>query len=235
MSWRAGLNRVSRSWTVMVILAAVALAGAAKVGEDVFAHESATFDGAVQRWILAHQLAVLDTLFYWITTLGGLTGMYVLAALAAAWLWYLGRRGVAASMLAVPVIAFAAFNIAKRIYARPRPLGLGGRVDSTSSFPSGHATVSAAVCCSLAYLLWRERLIGGRVALALAVVVPLLVGISRLYLNVHWATDVLGGWSVGLLIAVLTAALYDRYWRPRHTVRQLDAVAAEHTTPSSVS
>ena len=80
-------------------------------------------------------------------------------------------------------------------------------------------------------MLWRERLIGGRTALALAIGGPLLVGISRIYLNVHWATDVLGGWSAGLLIAVLSAALYDRYRRRRRSVR----VAAESTIPSSIS
>ena len=229
VTWRAWLTRFSRDWAAVVLLATVALAGVAKVGEDVFAHESTSFDGAVQRWFLAHQHPAVVSVFYWITTLGGIAGMCVLATAGAAWLWYRGHRGVAVRVLVVPVITIAAFNVVKRLYARPRPVGLGGRVESSYSFPSGHATASAAVCCTLAYVLWREQLIGGRTALALAIVVPLLVGISRLYLNVHWTTDVLGGWSAGLLIAVLSAALYDRY--RRHAVR----VAAGPTITPSVS
>lgn len=73
---------------------------------------------------------------------------------------------------------------------------------------------------------WRAR----RTALALAIGGPLLVGVSRIYLNVHWATDVLGGWSAGLLIAVLSAALYERYRRRRRTVR-----VVEPTITSSIS
>jgi undecaprenyl-diphosphatase len=83
--------------------------------------------------------------------------------------------------------------------------------------------VSAAVCCTLAYVLWREGLTGGRAALTLAALVPLLVGGSRLYLNVHWATDVLGGWCAGLFIAVFSAMLYDRYGHRRAVNREASA------------
>jgi undecaprenyl-diphosphatase len=191
------------------------LYGLAKVGGGLVAHEPTSFDGAVQGWILAHQHPLVERILYWTTTLGGINGMRVLALGGSAYLWYRGRRRVAAGVLITPVVAVLLFNAAKPLYARPRPLGLGGRVDSSYSFPSGHATASAAVCCTLAYVLWREGFIRGRAALALAIVVPLLVGFSRLYLNVHWATDVLGGWCAGLLVAVLFAALYDRCCRPR--------------------
>lgn len=212
-----------------MLLGTVALLGFAKVGEDVFAHESTSFDGAVQAWILAHQHPWAVRLFFWITTLGGITGMGVVAAGGAAFLWYKHRRRVAAGVLVAPVVANTVFNVVKRIYARPRPLGLGGPVDSSYSFPSGHATESAAVCCTLAYVLWRERLIGGRLALALAIVPPLLIGGSRLYLNVHWATDVIGGWCAGLFIAVLSAILYDRYRRSRAADRHGDARVSSST------
>ena len=178
-----------------------------------------SFDGAVQGWMLAHQDPRLEAVFLWITRIGGLMGMRVLAVAGAAYLWFRGHRRVAAGVLVVPVVADLLFNTAKRIYARPRPLGLGGRVDSSYSFPSGHATVSAAVCCTLAYVLWREGFVGRWTALAFAVVVPILVGVSRLYLNVHWATDVLGGWIVGLMIAALSAALYDHHRRRRASPR----------------
>ena len=198
-----------------MLIGAAALLAFAKLGADVFSHRTTSFDGAVQAWFLGHQHPQLETVFLWITRIGGIMGMRVLAVVGAAYLWLRGHRRVAAGVLVVPVVADLLFNVGKRIYARPRPLGLGGHVDGSYAFPSGHATVSAAVCCTLAYVLWREGLMNRWTALALAVLVPLLVGVSRLYLNVHWATDVLGGWSVGVLIAALSAALYDHHRRRR--------------------
>lgn len=119
---------------------------------------STSFDAAIQSWMLAHQASWVEQIFRWITTLGGITGMRVLALSGAAYLWYRGRRRVAASVLVAPVVADIPFHVVKPIYARPRPLGLGGVVDSSYSFPSGHATMSAGVCCTLAYVLWREGL-----------------------------------------------------------------------------
>ena len=181
---------------------------------------STSFDAAVQAWVLTHQNPQLHAVFLWITTIGGVTGMRVVAVVGAAFLWFRGHHRVAAGVLVVPVVAVLLFDFVKGIYERPRPGGLDGHVvDDSWSFPSGHATVSAAVCCTLAYVLWREGFVGRWTALAFAVLAPLLVGISRLYLNVHWATDVLGGWSVGLFVAALSAALYDYQRRRRATPR----------------
>jgi undecaprenyl-diphosphatase len=76
-----------------------------------------------------------------------------------------------------------------------------------NSFPSAHSAASAAVCCAVAWVLWQERMISGALAIALATIIPLLVGVSRLYLDVHWTTDVLAGWGYGLCVAALSVAL----------------------------
>jgi membrane-associated phospholipid phosphatase len=216
--WRGWLTRFARDWAVAVALGALALVGLAKVGEDVFAHESASFDGAIQSWVLSHQHPLLDRFFVWVTIVGGITAMCVLSLIGAAYLWYRRRRRAAAGVLIAPTIAIVVFAMVKQLYARPRPTGLGGVVSSSYSFPSGHATASAAVCCTLAYVFWREGFARRNTALAFAILVPLLVGFSRVYLNVHWATDVIGGWCAGLLVAVLSAIVYDRYRRRRAAV-----------------
>jgi undecaprenyl-diphosphatase len=62
---------------------------------------------------------------------------------------------------------------------------------------------------TLCYVLARERMISWRAAIIIGGTVPLVVGLTRLYLDVHWATDVVGGWAVGLLVAALSAGLYE--------------------------
>jgi undecaprenyl-diphosphatase len=62
---------------------------------------------------------------------------------------------------------------------------------------------------TLSYVLARERMISWPAAIAIGGTVPLIVGLTRLYLDVHWTTDVVGGWAVGLMVAALSAALYE--------------------------
>ncbi|MGI8547632.1 MAG: phosphatase PAP2 family protein, partial [Gemmatimonadaceae bacterium] len=94
-----------------------------------------------------------------------------------------------------------------------RPPGAVTYHITTYSFPSGHATSATAIFVTAAYVLWRERLLSRGLAISVGVAGPLLVGLSRVYLDVHWATDVLGGWAAGLFVAALSAALYDRLRR----------------------
>jgi undecaprenyl-diphosphatase len=62
---------------------------------------------------------------------------------------------------------------------------------------------------TLCYVMAREKLISWPTAVMLGGGVPLLVGLTRLYLDVHWTTDVVGGWTAGLFIASISAALYE--------------------------
>jgi len=192
------------------MLGAVGLLAFAKIGRDVHAHESTAFDGAIRAWVAAHQTPSLFNFFLWVTTIGATRTMYGLALAGAAYLWFRDRRRVAARVLIAPALAVAVYETVKRLYGRARPPGFNRMSDTSFSFPSAHATAALAVCGTLAYVFWREGIFSGWVAVALATVVPLLVGVSRVYLGAHWATDVLGGWSAGLFIVALSAGLYNR-------------------------
>jgi undecaprenyl-diphosphatase len=106
-------------------------------------------------------------------------------------------------------------HLLKLYYARERPdlLPLAGTM--TPSFPSGHAMLSAVIYLSLGVLL-AQTAFKRRVKayfLTVALVLTFLVGLSRIYLGVHYPTDVLAGWTVGLVWA-LGCWLVGRFIRP---------------------
>jgi undecaprenyl-diphosphatase len=88
----------------------------------------------------------------------------------------------------------------KHLFARPRPELVAHMVEvQTASFPSGHAMLSAVTLLTLGALLARiqsrKRL--KAYVIAIAILLTLLIGASRVYLGVHWPTDVLAGWCAG--------------------------------------
>jgi undecaprenyl-diphosphatase len=205
----SGRDHVARNWAAVVSLGVLALLAFAKLGEDVFQHETTAFDSAVRQWVVTHQSPTAVVFFEVVSTIGSVTPMVCVALLGAVILLYRGRTLVASAVLVAPATAVAAYLTLKNLFTRVRPSGLGNILEGTYSFPSAHATSSSAICCTLAYVFWRERLVNGAAATLFAVFVPLVVGASRVYLDVHWTTDVLGGWSAGVLIAALSAALYN--------------------------
>jgi undecaprenyl-diphosphatase len=135
-----------------------------------------------------------------VTALGGPT---VLTLLVGGVLGYLGlaRRRHAAALVLVATAGGALLSTAlKGLYARPRPDVVPHlAVVASHSFPSGHAMVSAVVYLTLGALL--ARLVGGRWAkgyfVGAAVLLTALIGASRVYLGVHYPTDVAAGWAAG--------------------------------------
>lgn len=93
----------------------------------------------------------------------------------------------------------------KALFDRPRPDLTGAVEVFTASFPSGHATVSAVVYLTIAAILSeRDPRLSLRVFyLATAALLTVVIGVSRIYLGVHYPTDVLAGWSLGSAWALL--------------------------------
>jgi membrane-associated phospholipid phosphatase len=214
--WRRRRERVAHwfgalawHWIAIVVVSVLGLSLFASVGREVFEQETGSFDDAARTWVLAHQFTALSTAFQLITYVGSAYALTLLAVLMAAWLWGSRGRHIAAVLVTAPAVATALFVGLKDLFRRVRPAGALPLHLVSYSFPSGHATAATAVLVTLAYILAREGLLSHRGAMLLGFLGPLLVGLSRIYLDVHWTTDVLGGWGLGLVVAALSAAAYE--------------------------
>jgi undecaprenyl-diphosphatase len=142
----------------------------------------------------------LDTSMRDLTTLGGYGVIVTIAALAVGYLAILRNWGTILLVVASLAGGTLLNNVLKGAFDRPRPELVAHLVAvETASLPSGHAMMSAVAYLTLGALLARVQpwwplkmyIIGA------AVVLTLLVGFSRVYLGVHWPTDVLAGWCLG--------------------------------------
>lgn len=140
-----------------------------------------------------------------VTALGSYAFVIIIVTAATGYLLLMRKFGLALLLLAAEAGGMLFSTLLKELFDRPRPdLEHAARV-FTASFPSGHATLSAVTFLTLGALL--TRVTADRKAklyfMATAIVLTLLVGLSRLYLGVHYPSDILAGWCIGSAWAVL--------------------------------
>jgi undecaprenyl-diphosphatase len=187
---------------VVVLLAAIWLAmlvlGGGPLDRDIY---ESLYAGDRPTLLLAARI---------FTALGEPTVLIVAGFLVAAWLWRIRRGRLALGLLAVILVGRGLSELQKYWIARARPdIELHLVVVKTSSFPSGHAASSMIFYLTLALALsagtrWR------RIAPPGAVILSLLIGTSRVMLGVHWPSDVIGGWSFGMLWVLLSLPVGER-------------------------
>jgi undecaprenyl-diphosphatase len=147
------------------------------------------------------------------TAFGSFVGLFFMATTATLALWLCGYRHLAIGLVVSLLAALLASNGLKIVIGRERPDIVGhAALTFTASFPSGHAFLSAVTLLSIAGFVGlasrREDI--KRLCIALAWVMIVLIGISRIYLGVHWPTDVLGGWLLGVAWSSIAIAWLGR-------------------------
>jgi undecaprenyl-diphosphatase len=217
---------------VVIAAALVVVAGTwgfVELLDEVKEGETQQFDEWMIRFLREHEgPAWLQEVGRDLTALGGVAVMAVVTAAVAGYL-LLCKKYHAMWLVLVATAGGLLLSIAlKHVIDRDRPLLVEYKsMVYTSSFPSGHSMMAAVVYLTLGSLL--ARITPGRLLklyfLTLAMVVTALVGVSRVYLGVHWPTDVLAGWCGGLVWALL-CWLVARYLQRKGAVEQDDAPAA---------
>lgn len=116
-------------------------------------------------------------------------------------------------LVGVVIISTIFNNIIKLLIRRERPLVLKLVIEKTFSFPSGHTMASVSLYGILIYLILKSNL-NKKLKVILSImlgIIPLLVGISRIYLGAHFATDIIGGYLLASILLIIETYYIDKY------------------------
>jgi undecaprenyl-diphosphatase len=206
----------------MSMLAAIGIVGAALVAfaliaDAVVEGETAAFD---RRLLLALRSASdpsqpwgppwLQEMARDITALGGVAVLTLLTAAVIGYLLFAGKRHAGLAVFVAVAGGEVVSTILKLGFERARPdLVPHGSIVYTASFPSGHSMMSALTYLTLASMLARVHAPFRIKAyfVGVAIFITVLVGLSRVYLGVHWPTDVAAGWAVGAAWALICSTV----------------------------
>jgi undecaprenyl-diphosphatase len=174
----------------------------------------------------------METIVRDVTALGGVVVLTLVVGSVAGFLIMIRRYHMMWLVLAASIGATVINSTIKNIVERPRPVVVPRLTDvSSESFPSGHSAMSAAVYLTLGGLLAqtvsRRRL--KLYFIFVAMLITFLVGLSRVCLGVHYPSDVLAGWTTGLVWALL-CWLMGRYLQRRGAIEREDDPTLTHRT-----
>lgn len=211
-------DRIWHRIPALAVLAGVLAVFALGLTSNVLDRDGLTMiDTPLSNWAIEHRNGTLTPLAITVSYLGGTVAMTIVATLAVLAFAKLGRWREAALVVVTGLGSWALTDGGKHLIDRPRPPVVNHIIAKTNlAYPSGHSLGSIVVISTLALLLIpRIRRPAIRwVAAVAAVAFVAAVGLSRIYLGVHWPTDVLGGWTLGAMWVVLCFLAY-RYLNQR--------------------
>jgi membrane-associated phospholipid phosphatase len=200
-------------FTILLLLTAINLVLLSELAENVVNSEATK---ALDTWIstsfFKRRLPEISIGFYYFTQLGNVYGVIFIALIAGVYLLWKRRRFHFIALLVSVLGSGLSMQLLKEYFHRERPLNIAYYTTEVSySFPSGHATAAIALEGLLVYFLissvrsHRRRAIGS----AVGIVYILLIGLSRIYLGVHFLTDVMAGYMLGFFWLLLSIALME--------------------------
>ncbi|RUT35478.1 phosphatase PAP2 family protein [Paenibacillus zeisoli] len=190
-------------------------------------HQIHRFDETVIASVQGLESPGLTTIMKAFTWIGSGIPVAVITLASIVILYFVLRHRSELIFLAALAITSSLLNsVIKRIFKRDRPTLHRIAEANGFSFPSGHAMATIALYGGLAFLLWKHApaLIGRILILTASLILILMIGISRIYLGVHYPSDVLGGYLLSTSVLAIFIWYYQRYLERRQ--RKLEGVRA---------
>ena len=191
-------------FVVLLICVIIVLA----IIEDVFEKETMTIDSIICKIIVQNMRNdVLTSVFKVITNFGG---AYLLISISIISLIFIKDKKISLGICFNLVIATILNIVLKNIVERPRPIGYRLIDESGYSFPSGHSMISAAFYGLIIYFIWKnmKNKKARIICCTLLGILIALIGISRIYLGVHYASDVIGGFLISLAYLIIFTSTF---------------------------
>ncbi len=180
------------------------------IADEIREKDPIVGDSALLQYLHSFESTRLTDIVILLTNTSGPLQMVIVTAALVSVLFYLKRKHAAIYLLFSLGGAVAINVLLKTIFARERPdLWVSAVTEANYSFPSGHAMGSAALAFSLIILLWPTKY--RWVALIIGSIYVLTIGLTRLYLGVHYPSDIVAGWSVSLVWVVLVKLVFDHF------------------------
>jgi undecaprenyl-diphosphatase len=193
------------------------------------------YDQAIHSWVGHERQNAITELFSTATALGGSGGMALMVLIVCGILLVRQERASAIFVLVTAVGGGILNTALKMLFARARPdVASAIAVARSYSFPSGHAMISFITCGALSYIVLRQKWpwVLKSAALAVALTIVVLVGVSRVYLGVHWASDIAGGWSAGIVWVAAAVVAFEMLLRLRQRRRGAAPAPATADVPA---
>ncbi|MGV3640968.1 MAG: phosphatase PAP2 family protein [Adhaeribacter sp.] len=201
--------------SILLVLVSVNLAMFTELAEEaVNSNEMKNLDMAVTGWFFNQRHPLLSQLVYHFTNLGSNYGIAILTTLAGLVLLWKRKAYYVLALVVSVVGSGLSSRLTKLYFQRERPLNFSYYdPESTFSFPSGHATSAMALMGILCYILFLEtKTLKARLLTILAAGVYIaLMGLSRIYLGMHFLTDIAAGFILGFLWVVLAIGLMEYF------------------------
>lgn len=191
-------------------LALLGLWGLSALTEEVLEGDTAELDRAVLLWLEQRSTPWLDRVALEVTAMGDTMVIVLVAAVAASLLWLLAQQAHAWLVVLSVGGAGVITPVLKATFDRPRPQVFelqGVFAEHSAAYPSGHATMSMVTLVTIAFIVHRlsDRRRTSVLAALLAGITILSIGLSRLYLGLHFPSDVMAGYATGFAWAIFCA------------------------------